>query len=217
MTDFYFPGCNYTRHAPMNSEKIQKYIFRNYNLKIAGCCSCSFQDLTAQDRAVYICPTCAAIIQESAPQAQIISIWEFLQSDDNFPWPDFENEKICLQDCWRQSDNKSLHQAVRQVLTNCRINIIENAHNREKSRFCGITLLKPPSPRYYKLAPQRFIDNAHGFFTPHSEPEQEKLMFDYCSRFSTNKVICYCTGCLEGLQKGGKQGLHLMDIITSKL
>lgn len=213
----YFPGCKYTAHNPVASQKIQNYVAKNYQAQIAACCSIDYKKPTPGQTCVYVCPTCAGILRESAPQAKVISIWELLQNDHKFPWPDYQNEEISLQDCWRSFDDNNLHQAIRQVLKNCNIKVIEGADNREKSRFCGLSLLKPPSPRYHKLAPKRFIQRGADIFTPCSEEEQLKKMQEHCRHFKTETVICYCTGCLEGLQKGGKTAVHLMDILTSRL
>ena len=217
MTDIYFPSCNYSRYSPTNSRKIQNYLSSRHNLKITSCCSLEYQQLTAENTAVFVCPTCAAILRESAPQADLISIWQFLLKDENFLWPDYHGEVMSVQDCWRSCQDVNLHNAVRKIMQKCRINSVEIEENRQQSRFCGITLLKPPSPRYHKLAPKYFIENAKDIFTPCDEAEQTQRMLNHCRQFKTEKVICYCTGCLEGLQKGGKNAVHLMDIIADHL
>ena len=45
-------------------------------------------------------------------------------------------------------------------------------------------------------------------------PEDEDAWLrDYCGRIKTDKVICYCTACYDGIQRGGKQPLHLLELL----
>ncbi len=56
------------------------------------------------------------------PQIKSISVWEILDEDNDFPWPDYHDEAITVQDCWRTYDNRALQNAVRSILS--RMNII---------------------------------------------------------------------------------------------
>ena len=38
-------------------------------------------------------------------------------------------------------------------------------------------------------------------------------MREYCSRFETEKVICYCHYCLEDLLLGKKDAVHLAELL----
>ena len=64
-----------------------------------------------------------------------------------------------------------------------------------------------------KFAPRRFIEDAEGLFIPHTEEEKKELMRQHCASITTDKVICYCVPCTKGIQLGGKQGIHLLDLI----
>ncbi len=46
----------------------------------------------------------------------------------------------------------------------------------DKADYCGISLLKPHSPRYEGFAPVRFIENSGNKFVPRTEEEQRILM-----------------------------------------
>lgn len=216
MANIYFPGCNYIKHSPNNSRSIAHYLQEKYDMPIARCCAIDYKNLTAEDTAIYVCPTCSGILSESSP-AKCLSIWELLVEDDQFPWPDYHGEKITLQDCWRTHDNRGMQDAVRTILRRMNVEIVEMGMSREKANFCGTSLLKKQSPRYKKLAPKRFIENAGDNFIPHSKEEQENRMKEHCSQFETEKVVCYCTGCLKGLKLGGANGVHLMDLVVDSL
>lgn len=213
MSHIYFPGCKYTTHAPKISKYLSQYMHERFDMTVTGCCSVNYKKLTQQDTAVYVCPTCNAILQESAPQTKSVSVWEILIKDDKFKWPDYHGKKITIQDCWRTYDNKDMQYAIRAILKRMNFETLEISASYDKADFCGTSLLKPQSPRYEYLAPVRFIEKAGDKFNPHTESEQIKMMKNYCQQYKTNTVVCYCTGCLEGLQIGGVNGVHLMDLV----
>ena len=213
MATIYFPGCKYTAHSPENSAKLGLYLMEHHHMSVVGCCSTYHQSLTNQDTAVYICTTCRAILQESAPQAKLVSIWEVLAQDDTFPWPNYKGLDITVQDCWRSREDRAMQYAVRHVLKRLNCNVHEIEANYDKSEYCGVTLLNPPHPRYEQLVPKRFIENAGDKFHAHSQEEQAIQMKAHCAQFQTETVACYCTGCLTGLKIGGVKGVHLMDLL----
>lgn len=38
-------------------------------------------------------------------------------------------------------------------------------------------------------------------------------MKEYCKRYKTDTVVCYCHYCLEGLLAGVKNGIHLAELL----
>ena len=213
MSQLYFPGCKYTAHAPEKSERLSRYLHERFGLEVTGCCSVYHKALSEQDTAVYICPTCSAILEESAPQAQTVSVWELLAEDDQFPWPAYRGKRITVQDCWRTHDHRKMQDAIRAVLKRMGFEIVEIENSYERAAFCGISLLSAPSPRYEQLAPRRFIQNADGRFQPCTKEVQTARMQEHCRQYVTEEVVCYCTACLEGLRIGGVKGVHLMDLV----
>lgn len=217
MSTVYFPGCKYTIHSRVNSRKIRQYLIRQHGIRQTGCCSTGLDTLTGEDTAIFVCPTCSAFIQEYTPKNRSLSIWEILENDDAFPWPDCGSDRITVQDCWRSFDNRPLQDAVRRILQRMNVEIVEMEMNFEKTGFCGSSLMKTQSPRYSRFAPVRFIKNASGKFIPVPAEEQEKKMQEHGKQFTTDKVVCYCTGCLHGLRLGGVDAVHMMDLITARL
>lgn len=213
----YFPSCKYTACSPENSRSIQTYLSEKHGASVTGCCGPNHGNLAKEDTAVYVCNTCAAFLREGAPQAKSVSVWEILKDDADFPWPDYHGEKMALQDCWRVYDNRPQQDAVRGVLARMNIQVVEIADSFERTDFCGVSLLKPAPARYGQYAPIRFVEKATDKFHPHTEEEQKQSMEAHCKQFGTNKVVCYCTACLEGLKMGGANGLHLMELLALRL
>ncbi len=217
MSTVYFPGCKITTHTRENSRKIQRYLIEKHGMRKTGCCNTQMDKLAEGDTAVYACPTCGAFLEEYRPRNPSISIWEILENDDTFPWPDYGGEKMSIQDCWRSFDKRSLQTAVRHILKRMNAGTVEIEKNFDKTDFCGISLMKSQSPRYARFAPVRFINRAGDKFIVQTEEEKQKRMIEHARQFTTGKVVCYCTGCLEGLQLGGVHALHLMDLIAANL
>ncbi len=84
--------------------------------------------------------------------------------------------------------------------------------DREKADFCGKSLYRPQVSRNPKLALIHYQEQAQGLFTEHTEEEQVRLMQEYCKRYQTEKVVCCCHYCLEGLLAGGVNAMHLAEL-----
>lgn len=209
----YYPSCNFTKSSPEGSKRIKDFLKERYGMKISGCCRPGHKSLTDEDTAVTICQSCSAIIRENVPESKEISLWEILDKDKDFPWPDFKGEKITIQDCWRARDKKSLHDAVRSIMKKMNIEIVELEENYEKSEFCGVFRYNPMREGNVKIAPKYFIDEMEGKLEFHTEEEQQKLMEEHSKLYTTERIVCYCNSCLRGVTQGGANGVHLIDLI----
>ena len=162
---------------------------------------------------VSLCHNCAAIFEERHPEILRQSLWELILEDENFKYPNYGGEKITVQDCWRQKENFSEQNAVREILRRMNFEIVELEENFERTKFCGYSLYQPQPPRNPKLAPKRFLHGAQGLFKEHSQQEKENLMREYCAKIPTEKVVAYCHYCVRGLKLGGKNAFHLAQIL----
>lgn len=212
MATIYYPSCKFTAFSPDSSKEISDYLARRFGMTVAGCCRPAHGAMTEDDTAVCICNTCATICGEDS-KAKVVSIWEILQNDDEFPFPDLHHEKMTLQDCWRCRDNRAEQDAVRNILRKINVDIVEQEENYDKTHFCGTTLYQPLPEANGRFAPRHFIEEAEGMFRPHTPEEQRALMEAHCANIHTDKVICYCVPCTQGIRTGGKQGIHLMDLL----
>lgn len=183
-------------------------------MSITGCCRGNLELLTAEDTAVCICNTCAAFCDESATATKVVSIWEVIASDDKFPFPDYKGEEITLQDCWRTYDKRSVQDAVRKLMQNMNIRVVELRENFGKTRFCGTSLLQSPPAYLGDFAPKRFCKDApKDLFLPHTDEEKLTQMRAHCAEVTTDSVACYCKACAEGLNFCGKKAVHMMELL----
>lgn len=235
--NYYIAGCVFTAKYPDLSKKIQDYVASSTDMSIVRCCVPGWKTelyeekmpkgelaerwralpqshVFSPDDAIWsLCPNCMNITEEWRKTKDVHSLWEWIDQDSHFPFPEHSGLRVTLQDCWRMRDRSATHRAVRSLLRKMNIDFLELPLNRDNADFCGKSLFRPQVERNPRLAPRHYIENAEGLFLPHSEEEQNRLMQEYCNRFETTTVVCYCHYCLEGLLAGGVRGIHLAELL----
>lgn len=209
----YYPSCNFTIASKEGSKRIKEYLKEKHGMRIEGCCHIGHKSLTDQDTAVTVCQSCSAIVRENVPQANEISVFEILDSDKDFPWPDLKGERITIQDCWRANGKKALRDSVRSIMKKMNIEIVELEENYDKTEFCGVFRYNIVPERAMKVAPKYFTEKMKGTIALNTKEEQQKIMENHCKLYTTDRVVCYCNSCLRGVKQGGANGVHLMDLI----
>ena len=213
----YFPSCNYTRASKECSDKIKEYLSKQEHVRVEGCCRPGHKKLTSEDIALTVCQTCSAIVREDS-EATDMSIFEWLDQDPNFVWPDYHGERMYIQDCYKARNKANALKAIRSVMKKMNIEIIELPNNYEKADYCGTFYYNKMLPANMKFAPKTFIDDASAKIDLKTPEEQEALMKEYCKQFDLNtRVVVYCNSCLRGLKMGGANGIHLMDLVVRDL
>ena len=159
-------------------------------------------DFQPGDEVWSLCHNCTNIIEESKPGVTVHSLWELIDQDADFLFPDYHGMQVTVQDCWRSRERKEEQDAVRSLLHKMNIAYVEAREHHADTDFCGATLYRPQVARNPKLAPKHYVEGAVGKFQPHTPEEQEAIMQEYCRQFTTKTVVCYCHYYLEGLQMG---------------
>ena len=235
--EYYIASCVFTAQFPELSRRIQDCVRSRYGLEVVRCCVGQYKIREFEDRmpegasrahwaqlpdsgdfrpgdVVYsLCHNCNNIIEEQHPGVEVHSLWERIDRDPGFPFPDRPGLRVTVQDCWRSRDRRAEQEAVRSLLGKMHIRFDEAPENREKTEFCGVSLYRPQPPRNPKLAPKHYVDGAAGKFLPHTAEEQARLMRDYCALLPAQPVVCYCHYCLEGLTLGGADAMHLASLL----
>lgn len=214
--DIYLPSCNFTAARPEASRKIKAYL-TSRDIQVAGCCRPTQKLLTSEDRVISICQTCSAITREASPQASEISLWEYLLTDNDFPWPDFQGEEMTIQDCWRARHKPALLDAVRLCMEKMNLRPVELAENRENTQFDGVWRFQPVAKKNLEIAPNYFGEVAATGLELLSPEEQKVRMEAWVSQYTTSRVAVYCTACLKGAELGGAHAVHLLELLTANL
>lgn len=235
--EYYIASCVFTSQFPALSRKIQRYVSERFAIPVVRCCVPRYKlrEFTERmpegtereawtalpdsapfaegDRVYSLCHNCNNIIEEMHPGVEVHSLWELIAGDDRFPFPDYSNLDVTVQDCWRARERREEQEAVRCLLDRMQIRWREAAENHEHTDFCGLSLYRPQPPRNPKLAPRHYVEGAAGKFNPLPPEEQVRLMTQYCAGFETRDVVCYCHYCLEGLLAGGVNGRHIAELL----
>lgn len=160
------------------------------------------------------CATTARIsLRNPSPGVAVHSLWELIDQDADFLFPDYHGMQVTVQDCWRSRERMEEQDAVRSLLHKMNIAYVEAREHHADTDFCGATLYRPQVARNPKLAPKHYVEGAVGKFQPHTPEEQEAIMQEYCRQFTTKTVVCYCHYCLEGLQMGQADGWHIAELL----
>lgn len=93
------------------------------------------------------------------------------------------------------------------------IDAVELEENYEKTKFCGVNLLSPCTESNAQLVHKRYVEQFPHMFTPMEPDEQIAHFHEHCEQVETDKVVCYCKFCTDGINMGGKQGLHLIELL----
>lgn len=234
---YYIASCLFTARFPETSIKIQKYVENRSDIEILRCCIPNFRikenteripdenvreawkklpvsaEIEPGDTVYSLCHNCTNILDEQREGVNLISLWELIDKDKTFVYPNYAGLKVTVQDCWRSREQHGEQDAVRSLLARMNIEYIETAENRENTNFCGSTLYREQPAKNAKFAPKHYVEQAVGKFLPHTPEEQVAIMQDYCKNFTTHTVGCYCHYCLEGLLQGGVDGRHIAQLL----
>lgn len=226
---YYVASCLFTARLPKTSLAIQNYVANHTDFHMVRCCMPNFKvrqnteripdaqtraaweklptavELRAGDTVYTVCHHCPKILSEQHEGLNLVSLWEWIDQDPAFPFPDYSGMKVTIQDCWRSRDRLEEQIAVRHLLERMNIETIETEENYANTEFCGNTR--------YRGQPVKTVKFASAGTGNQLQPEQVERMQEYCSRFTTDTVVCYCHYCLEGLQQGGIDARHIAQLL----
>ena len=210
MAYYFFPNCKATAQFKEASKAAREYVNQRLGVKPIGCCRPNHKKLTADDTAIVVCNNCAAIIEENT-DAAIEFLWQVIDRDPDFPFPDYHGEEMTVQDCWVAFEKRHVQDAVRSLLRKMNIRAVELEESYEKTKFCGVNLLSPCTESNAALAHKRYVEQLPHMFTPMEPAEQAAHFRKHCEQITTDKVVCTCKFCTDGINMGGKKGFHLLE------
>jgi hypothetical protein len=213
---YYLPSCKVKANHAEASLKIRQYL-NEHGVEIIGCCRVSQNLFKPGDTVLTNCTNCALITDEVSPQANEISLYEYLAEDSSFLWPDFHGEKITVQDCWRARHKPTTQKAVRICLQKMNIIPVELEENFSKTKFCGTWLYSPMKDNNLKIAPNTFNDINDHYVQILDEEEKIRRMKEQVSKYTTSKVAVYCNACEKGARLGGADAVHMVELLASAL
>lgn len=212
----YLPGCDVKKNHPEAITVLQNYL-EQQGVVIDKCCRVKEKFLQEGDIIINNCTLCSIILKETHPNNLSMSLYEYLLSDENFPWVDYHQEKITIQDCLRTKDDKKMLDAIRMCLNKMNYQVIEMADNYEKSVFCGVWRYNRPAQDCFEVANKTFSEIEKKYIQLLPEDKQIEKMQERVKQYPTENVLVYCNGCERGLKLGGKQPIHLVELLAKGL
>lgn len=140
---------------------------------------------------VTACENCYMSLKTLSPQVKTLSLYELL-AQIGVPQRDFSEAKpVALHDPCPTRLEKPLHEAVRQILRTIKLPFEEFKFNRDKTQCCGSGGMLALTNS--KLAREQMVSRAH--------------------QTSCETIVSYCQECCSSMSRGGKNGVHLLDLL----
>ncbi|MBQ0065220.1 MAG: hypothetical protein KBT48_05605 [Firmicutes bacterium] len=121
----FFPGCRIKEGYSDSSKKLAEYIDLKLGIKPAGCCKVDYSLLEEEDCAILICNNCANDLESLSSNQNKKYVWEIIDEDVHFPFPNYHGKKMLIQDCDHGYNDKSIAKRVRSLLTKMNIEFEE--------------------------------------------------------------------------------------------
>lgn len=201
----YYPSCNFAIASPAAAKKARAYFKKH--MPVGPCCRVDKKEFGPDDTALIVCQACREVLSK---KGHVQSIWEYLLTDENFVFPNYQGINMVLQDCYRDREHPEVHQAVREVLKRMNIQVLEAPLNKENSNFCGTLHYTTTNPSL--LAELTQYKDTKVSKLP--EDMQIKLMQDHVSTLPrADYIVCDCNRCVKGITMGGGNAIHLLDLV----
>ncbi len=212
MTSYFFPSCKVSAQFAEASRQLAAYLGQYQDMTITGCCRPQ-NSLPAGGTGVVICHNCANILEEKIIEeksaSQIEYVWQLIDRDPDFPYPDYQGEQITVQDCLLAAERPQVRQAVRSLLGKMNFQVVE----APAEPFRCSLLLAPCSEANLRLAPRHYGGENAQMFLALSKEEQDAYFRRHCAQIATQRVVCYCRSCADSINRGGKQAVHLLELL----
>lgn len=233
MSDYYIASCIFTAEFPSASLRLREYISERWGIPIIRCCHFNekygeytrsidpkyrtqWEELPecapfkAGDRVYTVCHYCTKVLERESKAIELPSVWELILEDRTFKYPDYSGMRATIQDCVLTRDNTDEQRAIRELLKKMNIETVELENNFGKVDYCGNSLYSAIKKRNYRRYNE---DGADRETVDRLFEEQRQEQTEYCRRFKTDTVICYCHYCYEGLKLGGMDARHIAELL----
>jgi Fe-S oxidoreductase len=214
----FFPGCALAAYSPSAVGKLYGHLRENLGNvgALMACCAkptlaigqqelfeqrlepvCRQIKETGAVEVITACQSCYKIFEaylpKLAPGVTVKSLWVVLNEIGLPKASSIQSPAVTLavHDSCVTRDVPEIHAAVRQIISDLGYSIEELAASREKTRCCG----------------------QGGMIAPVNPLLAQKLMKRRAAEAQSDYIATYCAGCRASMVWGGKQGLHMVDLI----
>lgn len=191
MEKFFSPGCTLMLYKPDLAQRVYTYMRRHIpDLQFNTACCNHRQPVEAPALYVSVCSGCINNFAKQDAGYDSRSVWETIDQDPDFPYPDYGGLAVSIQDACPTRDRPHVHQAIRRLLARMNLSLVEPPNTREKTKCCGD------------------IFWLHAGKAEALAREQERADEMPCQH-----VVVHCVSCIKAFHNGGKTPLYLTDLL----
>ncbi len=185
------PGCALMLYKPELAYKIHRLLIDNLGeMDILMTCCQHPPQIPAHSKVINVCPGCDKRFGNDYKDITTVSLWEILAGSSFFAFPDYSGMKMSINDACPTRDQVRVHMAIRSLLRNMNIFLVEPKNTGTKSTCCGDT--------YYGTLPTDKV---------------KELMIKRASEMPVEDIVVYCISCTKSVFNGGKQPRYLIDLL----
>jgi Fe-S oxidoreductase len=195
MNQVYNPGCALLLYKPEYTEIIKDFLCSELNNDISLHTVCCKHEpkLPAGTKIINTCAGCDKRFSTLYEGITTVSLWEVLAKSNTFQFPNYNSQKITIQDACPIRTKNQIHDAIRTLLKKMNFEIVEVKANRTNSICCGDS--------FY---PQLSINEVH------------KMMKKRADSLPCQEVCVYCVSCIKSMHIGGKKPRYILDLLFSQ-
>ena len=194
MMQAFAPGCALLLHKPRLAEALRFFLNRAAECIPEHLTCCRHEPgLPAGTRIINVCAGCDRRYRELYEGITTISLWEVLADSEAFPFPDYGGQPMTILDACPTRTEERVHRAVRALLTQMNIQLVEPRHTRAMGTCCGDS--------FYGTLPMATV---------------RQQMHKRAVEMPCEDVVVYCVSCVKAMHIGGKKPRYLVDLLFSE-
>ena len=132
METIFYPGCRIKAGYGESSEKLKQYLQEKYGITPTGCCKEYYKEIKEDSRVLLICNNCSVELESLADIQNLQFVYELIDQDETFSFPDYHGKKLLIQDCFYGYRDHPIDQTVRSLLLKMNIEAVEKVEPVQK-------------------------------------------------------------------------------------
>lgn len=191
MKRVFAPGCALLIDNPVLAESIASYLRDRHGVTERHTVCCHFDpNFGEETKIISICSGCIKRYDTLYKGASAISLWEIIDDDPQFSFPDYAGLKMSVLDACPARKYDKMQKAVRSLLRKMNITVVEPERTMGNGKCCG--------------------DSFYGTL-----PKDEVIgkMRERADEMPAENVAVYCVSCVKAIKNGGKQPNYLPSLL----
>jgi hypothetical protein len=191
---FFAPGCALMLYKPELADKVLLSLNNSIG-KVEMLLTCCQHDphLPANSKVINVCPGCDKRFGKDYKGVSTISLWEVINEDICFEFPDYSGRSMTIIDACPTCDEDRVPDSIRDLLLKMNIRLVEPKNTRKESTCCGDI--------YYGSMPV---------------PKVKELMIEKALEMPANDIVVHCVSCIMAVCNGGKNPQYLLDLLFNE-